>query len=357
MNAASVKKRVVIMAGGTGGHVFPGLAVANELQKAQCEIHWLGTKRGIESRLVPAAGLAIHFIEVQGVRGRGVMELLKAPFRILGAIAHVRRWFADFKPNLVIGLGGYAAGPGGIAAWSMGIPLVIHEQNAKAGSTNKLLSRFAKRVLVAFENALPNSVCIGNPVRESIAQMPIKNPPAPNQVLNILVLGGSLGAQAINELVPKALADIPEQLRPKVIHQTGEKHLQTTQTHYANARVTAETVAFIDDMAVALSWADLVICRAGALTVAEISAAGVASILVPFPFAIDDHQTANAQWLVKNGAAILKQQRDLTAEELTNIMLELSHNHDKIIAMGKAAKTCAKPNATQDFARICLEVA
>lgn len=350
-------KSVVIMAGGTGGHVFPGLALAEALQAHHWKVSWLGTRRGIEARVVPAAGIAIHYLDIKGVRGRGLLELVKTPFRILRAIVQVRRWFAQQRPDLVVGLGGYAAGPGGIAAWTMGIPLVIHEQNARAGSTNKILSRFANKVLVAFDHALPNASCIGNPVRKTIVALTSQTKPLQPGPLHLLVLGGSLGAKAINELMPKALANMPAEERPAVIHQTGEGHLEAAKQHYRDAGVTADVVAFIEDMAEALQWADLVVCRAGALTVAELACAGVASVLIPFPHAIDDHQTANAQWLVVRGAAILHQQKDLNDKMLTRTIADLLGDKTRLSQMGQAAHALAKPHATEQFATLCLEVA
>lgn len=358
--SAAQNIRVVIMAGGTGGHVYPGLAVARELMARGCDVAWLGTRRGIEARVVPEAGIPIHYLEIQGVRGKGVSSVVGAPLKIFKAVNQVRKWFAQNRPQVVVGLGGYAAGPGGIAAWTMGIPLVIHEQNARPGTTNKILRRFAKRVLVAFEHALPKSLWVGNPVRADISEITepaTRLPAASSQPLRLLILGGSLGAQAINELVPQALKNIAPEQRPHVTHQTGEKHLQATQQHYRDHAVQANIVPFIEDMAEALAQADLVICRSGALTVAELSAAGCASILVPFPYAIDDHQTANAQWLVDHKAALLRQQKDLTAEELTGLIKEFSHNRTGLIAMATAARAVAKPHATQVFADTCLEVA
>lgn len=350
---------MVVMAGGTGGHVFPGLAVAKELQSRGCDIAWLGTRRGIESRLVPGANIPIHYLDIQGVRGKKILGFIVAPFQILRAIFHVRRWFKEFGPKAVIGLGGYAAGPGGIAAWSLGIPLVIHEQNASAGTTNKILSRFARRVLVAFDNALPNSTCIGNPVRDSFATLPLPEARInlDHSRLRILVLGGSLGATAINALVPKAIGLMPKKLRPSVVHQAGNRHLEAAQNHYQNHAVDAEVTAFIEDVPAALANADLVVCRAGALTIAELSATGVASILVPFPYAIDDHQTANARWLVERGGAILKQQSQLTAQQLSQMIMELSEDRPRLLRMANAARACAKLNATDQFADACMEVA
>ncbi len=322
----------------------------------------MGTERGIESKLVPSAGIPLHFLKVQGVRGKSAMSFIFAPFKVLAAIVQARSWFKQFKPHVVVGLGGYAAGPGGVAAWSLGIPLVIHEQNARAGTTNKILSKFAKRILVAFDGALAKSECIGNPVRKEIfqtaeASLRIRSNHA--QPLRVLVLGGSLGARAINQLLPEVLAQLPEAERPIVVHQTGEKLLAETQNFYQQRGIQAEAqvVPFIDDMANALSETDFVICRSGALTVSEVAAAGVGALFVPYPYAIDDHQTANAQWLSKKGAAFVIQQADLTATKLQQLLLELSSDRDKLVAMANAARACAKPKATERFSQVCLEVA
>lgn len=348
--------RVVVMAGGTGGHVFPGLALAHALQQKNCEIAWLGTERGIEAKLVPAAGITLHHLSIQGLRGRGTLEMLKTPWRLLCAVTQVRRWLKQWRPQLVVGLGGYAAAPGGIAAWTMGVPLVIHEQNARAGTTNRLLARLAQKRLVAFANALPDSVCVGNPVREAIAQLPPRNV-TPGERKHLLVLGGSLGAKAINELVPQALSRLPTAERPHVMHQTGQAHEQATREHYAGAQVEAEVVSFIDDMAQVLSWADFVICRAGALTVAEVACAGLPALFIPFPHAIDDHQTANASWLVDQDAALMRQQHELSAQSLHELLASLLVDATRLQAMGERARSAAKPDATARFADICWEVA
>ncbi len=349
--------RVAIMAGGTGGHVYPGLAVAKALQQKQCDVAWLGTQKGIEARVVPAAEIPIHYLSIQGVRGKGLLNLCKAPLRVLSAIAEARKWMKHFQPNAVVGLGGYVAGPGGIAAWTLRIPLIIHEQNARAGTTNKILRHFAKRVLVAFDQALPNSEWIGNPVREAFTQLPARQLKAQSQPLHVLVLGGSLGAKAINELMPVALASIARDARPVVRHQTGEQHWQATQTLYDGQAVEADVVPFIEDMAASLEWADLVICRAGALTISELSAAGVASILIPFPYAIDDHQTANAQWLVDHHAALLKPQSALTHETLAELIAHFDAHREELLEKSQAARACAKLDATERFTSVCLEVA
>lgn len=359
MNNANNKIKVLIMAGGTGGHVFPALAVARELRGRQCEVQWLGTRNGIEARVVPANDIPLNFLEVTGLRGKSVKTLLQAPWRILKAVSAAKKILQEFQPNLVVGMGGYVSGPGGIAAWRLGIPLVVHEQNARAGTTNKWLARFATRVLSAYPNVLPNAQCIGNPVRDDIANLP-----EPTQrfaqregVMHLLVLGGSLGAQAINERVPAALGQVDSGVAIVVRHQCGEAHFDQTAASYKEHKVEGGVVAFIEDMASALAWADLVVCRAGALTVSELSAAGVASILIPFPFAIDDHQTANAQWLAEQGAAQVRQQSDLSTQELADLIMSYSQDKETLVRMAVAARAAAKPNATRECADICLEVA
>lgn len=307
MNAPNKTLRVMVMAGGTGGHVFPALAVADELRRRQWQVDWLGTDRGIEARVVPAANIPLHFLPIGGVRGKGMATLLRAPWKIASAVLAARKLFKSLQPDLVLGMGGYAAGPGGIAARIMGIPLVIHEQNQR--------------------------------------------PP-----LRLLVLGGSLGAQALNELMPEAVADLLQQGQIQVRHQTGEKHLAATEALYRARNANAEVTAFIENMAEALAWADLVVCRAGALTVAELSAVGVASILVPFPFAIDDHQTANAEWLVNQGAAELYQQKILTADMLQKRLMDFIAHPELLAKMAEAARNAAKPHAAEQCADICQEV-
>ncbi|WHI52252.1 undecaprenyldiphospho-muramoylpentapeptide beta-N-acetylglucosaminyltransferase [Microbulbifer sp. MLAF003] len=298
-------KKFLVMAGGTGGHVFPALAVAKALHDQGASVEWLGTERGIEARLIPEADIPLHFIRVEGVRGKGKLALLKAPLQIIRAVSQARAVIKKVQPDLVLGFGGFATGPGGVASRVCGVPLIIHEQNAVAGTTNRLLSRIANRVLEAFPSGLPGAVQVGNPVRSEIASLPEPQLRIGTESpLRLLVLGGSLGAVAINELVPRAIAQLPISLRPQVVHQSGERHLDLAQEAYRTAGIEAEVVPFISDMAEAYSAADLIICRAGALTVSEIAAAGVGAIMVPFPFAIDDHQTRNGEWLQSAGGLL-----------------------------------------------------
>jgi len=349
-------KKFLVMAGGTGGHVFPALAVARALREQGAAVEWLGTERGIEAQLVAEADIPLHCIAVEGVRGKGKLALLKAPLQILRAISQARAVVKKVQPDAVLGFGGFATGPGGVAARLGGIPLIIHEQNAVAGTTNRLLARIASRVLEAFPSGLPRGQQVGNPVREEIAQLPEpqariggEKPP------RLLVLGGSLGAVAINELVPEAISMLDEEWRPRILHQAGKRHLEAAREAYRLVNVEADVVPFIADMAAAYSAADLIICRAGALTVSEIAAAGVGAILVPFPFAIDDHQTRNGEWLQRAGGAIVIQQDELDAQKLAKLLEELFAQPQKLLAMAEAARRAAKTDATAQVLAACGE--
>lgn len=357
---------VMIMAGGTGGHVFPALAVADVFRNNGAHVEWLGTPRGIENTLVPDAKIELHHIKVEGVRGRGVFGLLKAPFLILFAISQAIKILKKVNPDVVIGFGGFASGPGGIAAKILNKPLVIHEQNAIAGTTNRMLSSVAQKVLSAFNGAFSSlkidAQVVGNPVREAISNLP--NPidryeerNANGEAIHLLVLGGSLGAKAINELVPSALAKIAAENRPEIRHQSGKNHVEVTRDFYSQHQVNATVDAFISDMAAAYAWADIVICRAGALTVSELAAAGVASLLIPLPNAIDDHQTHNASILVKAGAGIAVPQRELTAESLASLLSTELHERANLKIMATKARSLALPQAAETVATICVEVA
>jgi len=351
--------RVMVMAGGTGGHVIPALSVAAELQTAGATVEWLGTTAGIESKLVPAAGITLHTLAIEGVRGRGLVTLLKAPWLLVNAVRAARRQLIASRTQVVLGMGGFASGPGALAAYLLKIPVVLHEQNAVAGTTNRYVAKFAKRVLLGFPEAIKGGEWLGNPVRTEIAAIA-----SPNQRLEqrigrarLLVLGGSRGALALNQLLPRALSLLGEQQRPEVWHQTGAAHCAATRQRYVELSVSAEVESFIDDMARAYRWADIVVCRAGALTVAELTAAGLGAILVPFPHAIDDHQTRNAELLVGAGAALLFQQRDLTAERLANQLQTLASSGDHRLGMALRARALAKPGAAARIAMICREVA
>lgn len=349
-------KKFLVMAGGTGGHVFPALAVARALTERGAEVEWLGTERGIEAQLIPEAGIPLHFITVEGVRGRGKLALLKAPLQVSRAVWQAREIVKKVMPDAVLGFGGFATGPGGVAARLCRVPLIIHEQNAVAGTTNRLLARIASRVLEAFPSGLPGGRHVGNPVRAEIVQLP--EPAARigrEKPLRLLVLGGSLGAVAINELVPEAVSLLDEKLRPRIVHQAGKRHLDVAGEAYRQADVQAEVVPFIADMASAYAGADLIICRSGALTVSEIAAAGVGAIMVPFPFAIDDHQTKNGEWLQKAGAAVVIQQNALSAEKLAQLLEELLARPEKLLAMAEAARRVAKIDATEQVLVACRE--
>lgn len=346
----SLVKSVVVMAGGTGGHVFPALAVAKQLAEQGVAVHWLGTRNGIEADVVPKAGFEMTYLNVTGLRGNGIKPLVKAPWKLVRSVFAAMTVLRRVKADAVIGLGGYVTGPGGVAAKLMCVPLYIHEQNAVAGMTNKLLARMAQRILLGFPGAFPagdDTVWVGNPVRQDILTLaaPAQRYGSRQGPIRLLILGGSLGATALNEMVPAAIALLPEAQRPEVRHQAGRRHVESAQAHYLAAGVDATVTAFVDDMAEAYGWADLVICRSGALTVAELAAAGVASVLVPFPHAVDDHQTANAQFLSDAGAAVLCQQRDLSAERLAEQLQGLMQR-SYLLSMAEAAHHLAKADAT-----------
>ena len=344
---------ILIMAGGTGGHIFPGLAVAAALRARGVPVAWMGSRRGLETRLVAAHDIELTQLDITGLRGKGLLVLLSAPMILLRAILQAMSALRRLRPRAAISFGGYAAGPGGIAAWLTRCPLLVHEQNSVAGVTNRVLSRVARRVLVGFPDALPNAQWLGNPVRESIAVLP-----APEQrfagrggALRILVLGGSQGARALNAAVPVALKDIPA---CEVRHQCGERMLDAARAAYEEANVTASVEAFIERMDEAYGWADLVICRAGALTVAELSAAGVASLLVPLPSAVDDHQTHNAQWLVSAGAAECIAEGPLLATQLAERLIALAADRPALLRMSQAGRRLAKIDAAERVADACL---
>ncbi|MFT0213211.1 undecaprenyldiphospho-muramoylpentapeptide beta-N-acetylglucosaminyltransferase [Pseudomonas sp. F1_0610] len=354
-----MSKNVLIMAAGTGGHVFPALACAKEFQARGYTVHWLGTATGIENDLVPNAGINLERIDMAGVRGKGLLALLKAPFNVLKALLQARKILKRLKPVCVMGMGGYVTGPGGLAAKTLGIPLVIHEQNAVAGTANRALANYAARICQAFPDTFASTAkchTTGNPVRAELFNLQ-KDSELTERLVNLLVLGGSLGAEPLNKLLPEALALLPADIRPVVKHQAGKKHAQLTQERYQEAQVEAEVVPFISDMAQAYQWADLVICRSGALTVSEIAAAGVASFLIPLPHAIDDHQTRNAEFLTNAGAAQLLVQHTTDAGKLAAQLTEVLMNKQQLKLMGDKAHQLAKPKATEAVVDICLEVA
>ncbi len=353
-------RRALIMAGGTGGHVIPALSLARALQARGIEVEWLGSPRGIENRLVPEAGLPLHRIAVSGLRGNGLAGWLLAPWRLFRAVREAGRVMRDFDPQLVVGLGGFASGPGGLAAWLARRPLVIHEQNAVAGLTNRVLARMARGVYAAFPQAFPGRAeVVGNPVRDDIAALgeaPRGAETMRARPLRLLVVGGSLGALALNRGMPEALARLPEAERPEVRHQAGRDKDAATREAYAEQGVAAEVTAFIDDMAEAYDWADLVVCRAGALTVAELAAAAKPALFVPFPHAVDDHQTANAAALVAQGAAALMPQSEMTAATLADRLAALL-DPDTLATMAAEARGCAHLDAVERLVAGCMETA
>lgn len=353
-----MNKTLMVMAGGTGGHVYPAMAVADYLKTQGWNIVWLCTEGGMENRLIADKGYRKAMITMRGVRGKGLLGWLLLPVKLSIALKQAYQAIAQSQPNLVLGMGGFAAFPGGLMAWLLRKPLVIHEQNSIAGLTNKTLARIAKQVLAAFPSAFGNkATLVGNPVRADITQVetPAERFNGRTGALRLLVVGGSLGAQALNDVLPKALAQIAPENRPVVIHQAGEKHIATLQQNYQAAGVTADAKAFINDMAAMYRWADVVICRSGALTVAELSAVGVASMLVPFPHAVDDHQTWNAHYLSDAGAAVLIPQTEFTVDKAVALLKGL--NREQCLAMAVKARALGKPEATKAVAEICTELA
>ncbi|MDV3237506.1 MAG: undecaprenyldiphospho-muramoylpentapeptide beta-N-acetylglucosaminyltransferase [Gammaproteobacteria bacterium] len=353
---------ILIMAGGTGGHVFPALAVAEELRNAGHAVVWLGTQAGLEARVVPAAGLPMAWVRVRGLRGKGFLRTLTAPFMLLGALLQAGSVLRRLRPRAVLGMGGFVTGPGGFMAWLLRRPLLIHEQNSVAGLTNRLLAPLAARVMEAFPGSLParlRPLHTGNPVRGAITRVA---PPAERFAgregpMRLLVLGGSLGAQALNDMLPQALARIDGAQRPQVRHQAGTRNLDAARESYARAGIEADVVPFIEDMAEAYAWADLVVCRAGALTIAELTAVGVASILVPYPHAVDDHQTGNARYLVDAGAALLIPQPELEAAALAGVIEGFARDPGRRLRMAAAARALARPDAARVVAQECLRLA
>lgn len=354
----SQSSTLMVMAGGTGGHVYPAMAVADALHAQGWRIVWLATEGGMENRLIANKPYEKAMMTMQGVRGKGLLGWLTLPSKLLRAFIQARHAIRQYQPDVVLGMGGFAAFPGGVMAKFAGVPLVIHEQNSIAGLTNKVLANIANRVLTGFPNALgAQGEMVGNPVREDITLLP-----TPDQrfaehhgVLRVLVVGGSLGAVALNTLLPKAFAQLPLSARPQIIHQSGEKQYEALKKAYADAGVAADCRAFIHDMAEVYTWADLVICRAGALTVAELANVGAASILIPFPFAVDDHQTTNAAYLQQAGAALLVQQRDLEVTAFAQMVQSLTRAtcHE----MANKARALARPHATRQVADICQQLA
>lgn len=365
MNAASTPnampsrapRPVMILAGGTGGHIFPGLAVAKALQARDVPVTWLGAEGAMETRLVPQHGIAIDTIAVRGVRGKGIGTLLAAPFKVLAAVRAAQRVLRQRRPRAVVSFGGFAAGPGGLAARLAGVPLIVHEQNRAPGMTNRVLARFAGRILTGFPGSFAaREEVVGNPVRAEIAAVapPEQRFAQREGPLRLLVLGGSQGARALNAAVPKALAALRDTLTCDVRHQCGEKMRDDAQRAYADAHIAVSIEPFIADMAAAYAWADLVICRAGALTISELCAAGVGSVLVPFPQAVDDHQTKNARYLVDRGAGFLVPEGADFAQRLS-ATIEILNQRADLLPLAQAARGLARPDAAERVAAIVIE--
>nr|WP_189461267.1 undecaprenyldiphospho-muramoylpentapeptide beta-N-acetylglucosaminyltransferase [Jeongeupia chitinilytica] len=356
-----MKRTLLVMAGGTGGHIFPALAVANAMRERGWDVVWLGAAGAMETRIVPQHDIPLETLAITGVRGKGLLKKLAQPWVQLKALCGSLRTIFRHRPDVAIGFGGFTGFPGGLAMRLLWLPLVVHEQNSVAGLTNKALSKFANRVLFAFPSAFrsapPRFDCVGNPVRDAITAVaePESRFAGRTGPLKLLIVGGSLGAQVFNEQVPKALALLPEAERPVVIHQAGEKHIDALKANYAAAGVEAECVAFIGDMAGAYADADLVLCRAGALTVSELACVGAASVLVPFPYAVDDHQTGNARYLSESGAGVLLQQTEFGAERFAALLKET--NRARCLEMAHKARQLAKPDATERVVAVIEELA
>lgn len=350
---------IMIMAGGTGGHVYPALAVAECLRAQGVPLFWLGTPRGIENRVVPEHGIELLTIGVGGVRGKGLKSKLAAPLRVVAAILQALYICCLRRPAAVLGMGGFASGPGGIAAWLLRIPLLIHEQNRIAGTTNRILARCAAQIMQGFPGTFAadaRPVTTGNPVRRAIAELPARKPAGASGSLNVLVLGGSQGAQRLNRVVPRGLERLQRRMQVNVWHQCGEQHLSETRDLYAGLPLRQVRLdPFIVNMASAYNWADIAVCRAGALTIAELCAAGLASILVPFPFAIDDHQAANARFLRDAGAALLLPENELTEAGIEELLWQLCRAGGRLSELARNARRCAFPGAAQAVAALCLE--
>ncbi len=354
-------RTLMVMAGGTGGHVFPGLAVAHQMQSWGWRVVWLGNPAGMEATLVAKHGIPMEYVRFGGVRGKGLKTKLMLPVNLLRACLQSLAALRRVKPDVVLGMGGYITFPAGVMSALSGRPLVLHEQNSIAGLANKVLAKLARRVLVAFPDALPHAEWTGNPIRAELAHVepPKERYAARSGPLRVLIVGGSLGATALNEVVPRALAALKPAERPHIVHQAGAKHIEALRANYVAAGIEpgedVQLVAFIDDMASAYKQADLVICRSGAMTVAEIAAVGVAACFVPFPYAVDDHQTTNAAFLADANAALVVQQRDLTAGGLADWLH--GQTRASLADMAERARSLAKPDAADQVARICADVA
>jgi UDP-N-acetylglucosamine--N-acetylmuramyl-(pentapeptide) pyrophosphoryl-undecaprenol N-acetylglucosamine transferase len=350
------------MAGGTGGHVYPALAVADFLRQRGVVVHWLGTARGLEARLVPVHGYQLTLIDISGLRGKGIVQWIRAPAMVLAAVLKAYFIIRSLRPDAVLGMGGFVSGPGGIAAWLAKVPLYIHEQNSILGLTNRFLARFAVTAMEGFPETFKSRARVlttGNPVRADLIALPEPEQRLRDREagrLRLLVIGGSLGARVFNEILPATLGGLDRTVNIEVWHQTGEKNFHDAQAHYTGLKIvkSVRLVAYIEDMAAAYAWADVVLCRAGALTIAELCVVGIASILVPYPYAVDDHQTANARLLSERGGAILLPESEFKESKLTMILTEFARTRDQIIRMARAARALARPDATRVVGEICL---
>lgn len=360
MSAVNQLNPILIMAGGTGGHIFPALAVAKALQAQQCPVLWLGAPDSMEARIVPQNNIPLHTINIGGVRGKGLKTKLFLPFKLVRAVLQARRVIKEQQPAAVIGFGGFVTGPGGIASWLSRKPLLVHEQNAVAGMTNRYLAKVAKHVYEAFPNSFPKHSdvkLIGNPIRKTIAALHSNFTSNKDVKRNVLIVGGSLGAQALNEVVPQALSLLDNAERPTIKHQAGKRTIDVARKAYQVANVEAEIIEFIDDMAAAYAWADVIICRAGALTVSEVTAAGLPAIFIPFPYAVDDHQRLNAESVSSAGGAVIVNEKDLSAELLSKLLKDLLTGSEKLNTMRQKSHALAKLDAVQVIAEQCLNYA
>lgn len=352
------KKTFLLMAGGTGGHIFPALAVAESLRKRGHDVVWLGSFGSMEEHLVPQHNIPLELITMKGVRGKGLLRKLALPWMLFKCVQQTKKIIKKHNINAVIGFGGFVTFPGGMAAKMLGVPIIVHEQNAVAGMANKRLAKWAARVLYAFPKAFPQypNGLVGNPVRAEIAALPEPEIrfAARSGSLKLVVVGGSLGAKVLNQIVPEALAMLPESERPSITHQSGRGNLETLQNAYAKVGVQAKCIEFVDDMTTVYRNADVLICRAGALTIAELTAAGVGALFVPFPYAVDDHQTENARYMVSASAGLLLPQNQLTAENLSQIISSLTR--EKCLDWARNARTLAMPQSADDVAEIVLNV-
>lgn len=368
MKSKNVNYRYLVMAGGTGGHIFPALAVVEKLRERGADIDWLGTHAGMEFDLVPKNNISLHLISIKGFRGKGLLKKILTPFLLVKAVLQAVFIIRKLAPDAVIGFGGYVAAPGGIAAYLLGKPLIIHEQNSVAGSTNKLLARFATQKLEAFSGSLHDAILVGNPVRKPVVDLfdgldnkfdqldDLPNSGSLQQVKNILIMGGSLGAAAINNVVPHAINELPKNISLNIWHQTGIGKQQQVSKDYKELGIDARIDEFIEDVTEAYCWADLIVCRAGALTVSEVAIVGLPAIFIPYPYAIDNHQSVNAQWLVKNNASEMIEQSDLNAMSLSKMLNELLSDKQKMNEYARALKKLSMPDSAARVASICEEV-